>query len=139
MSGSGLSEGMQVQPKGSLELKIDHSNGLAYLLLMLIVHCRPRLVPRKLSKQTLTDVAVLVDYYQCHTAVKVFGDMCIKAIEKVYELKNRESLKWVMISWVFRYEPKFKEATKEVVGRWKNTINAGGLPIPASILGKSPT
>jgi hypothetical protein len=98
MFGSGFSEGMALQSKGSVELKIDHSNGLAFLLLMLIVHCQPRLVPRKLSKQALTNVAVLVYYYQCHTAVEVFADMWIKAIEKVYELKNRESLKWVMIS-----------------------------------------
>ncbi|CEL10864.1 hypothetical protein ASPCAL13972 [Aspergillus calidoustus] len=136
MFGSGFSEGMELQSKGFVELKINHPNGLAFLLLMLIVHCQPRLVSRKLSKQTLTDVAVLVDYYQCHAAVDVFADMWIKAIEKekVYELKGGESLKWVMISWVFRYEPKFKEATKEVVGRWKNTINARGLPIPTVVL-----
>ncbi|KAJ0422972.1 hypothetical protein BJY00DRAFT_279188 [Aspergillus carlsbadensis] len=136
MFASGFSEGIELQSKGMIELQILHVNGLAFLLLILIIHCKPRLVPRKVSKETLTDFAVLVDYYQCHDAVEVFSEMWIKAIKDVKETAALASLHWVLISWVFKHKPKFKEATKEFVGTWSSHISSLGLPIPAIILAK---
>ncbi|CEL10861.1 hypothetical protein ASPCAL13969 [Aspergillus calidoustus] len=136
MFAGGFSEGLVLQSQGSVELQILHVNGLAFLLLMLIIHGRPRLVPRKVSKETLTDVAILVDYYQCQDPVEVFSDMWIKDLEDVEETTSLASLQWVMISWVFKYNPKFKKASKAVVSDSPDTISSLGLPLPANILAK---
>ncbi|KAL2834631.1 hypothetical protein BJY01DRAFT_259495 [Aspergillus pseudoustus] len=133
---SGMGEGVELKSQGSVELDIDHPNGLAFLVLMMIVHCRHRRVPRVLSKRTLTHVAELVDYYQCHDAVEVFSDMWIKAIEKTSEKLVSEALDWITISWVFGYPSKFYETTRRAIETSDSTITSGGRPIPAVIIDK---
>lgn len=54
---------------------------MPFLILMMILHGRTRAVPRKISSKRLSEMAVLVDYYECYEAVEVFSDMWIDALE----------------------------------------------------------
>lgn len=50
---------------------------MSFLILMMIIHGRTRAVPRKLSLKRLSEMAVLVDYYECYEAVELFSDMWV--------------------------------------------------------------
>ncbi|KAL4914842.1 hypothetical protein BDW62DRAFT_204206 [Aspergillus aurantiobrunneus] len=92
-------EGSELRSNGSVELVVDHPNGIAFLILMLIVHCHTRQVPRVISNKMQTNIAVLVDYYVCYAAVEVFSDMWIAAIENDPVRFASDSLEWVFITW----------------------------------------
>ncbi|KAL3464820.1 hypothetical protein BJX64DRAFT_286008 [Aspergillus heterothallicus] len=134
MLDSDFNKGACLRENGHVKLQIDHPNGLAFLVLMLIIHGRPRYVPQKLSRRTLADVAVLVDYYQCHDAVELLSGIWIENIPGIIHTGCTGYLDWVIISWVFARDSAFKEATGYLIMLSDSTISAPGLPLPGNIL-----
>jgi hypothetical protein len=70
--GSGLAESCTLQSEGHLELPMDGQGLQETLIVMNIIHNRNRQVPLKVSLNTLTKIAVLVDYLECHEAIEPF-------------------------------------------------------------------
>ncbi|RDW74432.1 uncharacterized protein DSM5745_07094 [Aspergillus mulundensis] len=133
---SGFREGNELRNNGHIELVIKHekANGIAFLVLMLIIHCRNSQVPRVVSREMLTAFAVLVDYYDCCDAVEVFSDMWIAAIEQGRIGYVHQALDWLLISWVFSKDARFRESSGVIITACNTTITANGLPIPGAII-----
>ncbi|KAL4964968.1 uncharacterized protein BDV14DRAFT_200506 [Aspergillus stella-maris] len=127
-------EGTVLRSTGGLELPIRQPNGVAFLLLMIVIHCPTRHVPREITKGMLTDIAVLVDYYECHAAVEFFSDLWISAIENNKEYNAHEFQDWVLISWVFSKPGIFRNSTRNLVETCDGVIASDMLPFPSDLI-----
>ncbi|OJJ03100.1 hypothetical protein ASPVEDRAFT_84563 [Aspergillus versicolor CBS 583.65] len=153
---SKFSEGAQLQSQGNVEINIHEPRVPSFVLLMCIVHCRMQHVPTVVPLSTLSDMAALVDYYECYDAVGVFADLWIRALENQLptapeltrpasyydrsrndqENSIRNALNWVLISWVFYKKDIFQKMTQYLQDHSVSQIITNGLPIPAAIIGK---
>ncbi|KAL4765141.1 uncharacterized protein BDW70DRAFT_156292 [Aspergillus foveolatus] len=145
MLSSGFREGTELRNNGQVEIDTEEARTVPFLLLMLIVHSRTKHVPMAVSLEMLTDIAVLVDYYECYDAVEVFANLWIAGLEKDVPLcstpvdngaVSKKALSWLFISWVFRKKSIFERMTKFLLCYSKDKISDGGLPIPGAILEK---
>ncbi|KAL4861277.1 hypothetical protein BDV12DRAFT_204163 [Aspergillus spectabilis] len=137
MFSSKFKESSDLERNGYLRLQEDQWEALPFLVLLLIIHGRMRSIPRKVSLKTLTDIAVLVDYYGCYEAVEVFSDMWIDHLEgKVSKSLNDDTLKWLFISWAFQKRSIFKQITETIQCESTDSFQWGSLPIPQTIIGR---
>ncbi|KAE9580331.1 hypothetical protein CGMCC3_g3897 [Colletotrichum fructicola] len=73
----------------------------ALLILFQIIHGKHSHVPRFVDLEMLAKIATLVDYYDCHEAVQLYGDMWIDGIKNDLPTQcNRELVLWILVSWV---------------------------------------
>ncbi|KAL4985603.1 hypothetical protein BDW68DRAFT_179554 [Aspergillus falconensis] len=135
---AGLKEAQEYWKTGYVELSIRHplAGGLAFLLLMMIIHHRTRQVPRAITQQLLLEVAILADYYKFHAAVDLWADTWIAAA------RNRPLLpaedvparyrNWVCIAWAFHKREVFEWATRRAIETHEDLIPSEP-PIPKPI------
>ncbi|KAL2823279.1 hypothetical protein BDW59DRAFT_163442 [Aspergillus cavernicola] len=141
---SGFRESTEFQSKGYVEITIEESRVTAFVLLMLIIHCRTYLIPLSVSLAVLSDMAVLVDYYECHEAVGFFSTLWIGALQddlpssleptSLLSSCNWHATMWLLISWVFRNKPIFEKMTRLFQAQSTSEISPSGLPIPGIII-----
>lgn len=109
----------------------------AMLILMNIIHGRVRSVPRSISLDILAQIAVLVDYYDCHEVVELFSECWIRDLShNLPDEYGRDLILWIAISWVFSQETLFEAMTEVAVKKSKGPLQTLGLPIPQRIVGK---
>ncbi|KAE9371890.1 hypothetical protein N431DRAFT_341880 [Stipitochalara longipes BDJ] len=97
------------------EVDFTDDNGEALLILLRIAHLRFQDNPTTLPYQTLLQVAVLCDQYQCINLVRPWLHQWL-ADEELLSLQPRNE-NWLFIAWVFGREEVFKNlATKMVRG-----------------------
>lgn len=114
------------------------SNGVAFIYMLALIHCRNHLVPNAVPYHILGDMAILVNYYGVFEAVKSIGDMWINRL--VYSVIPNPppdlQLRWVMIAWVFRRDDIFTSVTRDVITMSSDKIAMTSmLPIPHIVLG----
>ena len=111
---------------------------MPFLILMMIIHGRTRAVPRKLSLKRLSEMAVLVDYYECYEVVEVFSDMWIHAgQERMSGLSTIiDKERWLFISWVFQRSAIFRESSHYLQRHGKDKLLTKELPIPGHVQGE---
>jgi hypothetical protein len=56
---------------------------------MLVIHGRTRTVPRKISFGILSHLSILVDYYACHEALRLFWDIWMEDLKGTFDVKHR--------------------------------------------------
>ena len=106
------------------------------LILMNIIHGRVRSVPRSISLEMLVQIAVIVDYYDCHEVVELFADCWIRELShSLPEEYGRDLLLWLAVSWIFSQKALFKAMTEVAVRKSKGPVQTLGLPIPSRIVG----
>lgn len=106
------------------------------LILMNIIHGRVRSVPRSVSLEMLVQIAVIVDYYDCHEVVELFADCWIRELSHSLPTEHgRDLLLWLAVSWVFSQKALFKTMTEVAVKKSKGPLQTLGLPIPSRIVG----
>jgi hypothetical protein len=134
----GWCEGETLYSSGHVEISVLDCDPEALLILLKIIHCQPRSVPRRIGLDLLTKLAVLVDYYKCHEAVDVFSDLWIDYLRKgIPDTYSDDLIRWIWISWVFRKGDLFKMATR-AAQRWSDSpMKTLGLPITDSIRSKN--
>ena len=138
LSSDKFSEGQDLHSKGSLIIRLP-DDPEALITLMHIVHGMTRAVPRKVTLDTLTRLAILVNYYQLHEAVEIFSDMWVTDLkQKSFPTSyDSEVIPWLFISWVFLMRDEFAQLTRilenEGDDRWEDNIGKN-LFIPASII-----
>jgi len=90
---------------------------------------------------TLAQVAVVVEKYQLHVAVKDFLKSWIEDLWNYLECATlKDALAWTWITWVFGLTEYFDEATRYLVRHGTGSIEKDSdleFPIPSRILGKS--
>lgn len=79
----GFHEATELKKMGNIEIPLPDDDAASMLILVNIIHCRFKLVPKKLDLPTLTEVAGLVDKYQCHELIELLRigwteDICKK-------------------------------------------------------------
>ncbi|KAI9375118.1 hypothetical protein BJX61DRAFT_495337 [Aspergillus egyptiacus] len=128
-------EGLEFQSKGHLQIPIQDWGALSFLLLLLIIHGRTRSVPRKVTVRTLTDIAVLVDYYECYEVVGVYSDMWIDGLQgRLPTWLCQDAWSWLFISWVFHKGDIFQKITEVIQYNCSGFFDTRGLPIPPPII-----
>jgi len=130
-------EGHTLHSQGYVEIPVTDCDPEAFLILLNIIHGHTRRVPRSLDVESLTKLAALVDYYECHEAVEVFSDMWIDRLkDNVAKSYSRDLIRWLCISWVFRKSEIFNNVTRIAQCESKGRIQQLGLPIPKHVIGK---
>ena len=131
----GFREGNELQSTGCLELPIEEWEAMSFLILMMIIHGRTRAVPRKLSLKRLSEMAVLVDYYECYEAVELFSDMWVP-MEQRHIPNIIDAERWLFISWVFQRSAIFRESSHYLQRHGKDKLLTKELPIPGHVRGE---
>ncbi|KNG91535.1 hypothetical protein ANOM_000056 [Aspergillus nomiae NRRL 13137] len=140
---NGFQEGTELRATGCLKFPVRDWEAVPFLVLMLIIHHRTRLVPREVSLDRLVEIAQLVDYYECHEAVEPFSNswlihLKIRSLSPPHYIPSSddEARKWISISWVFNEANAFQESSKYLESKSTSTISFSGLPVPSTIQGE---
>ncbi|KAB8279172.1 hypothetical protein BDV30DRAFT_202311 [Aspergillus minisclerotigenes] len=136
----GFQEGTALKATGRLEFPVQDWEAIPFLILMLIIHHRSRMVPRQLSLDRIVEMARLVDYYECYEAVEPFVDSWlisqnIKSLSSKYWIPGSvdRAERWIFISWVFNEAKPFKDASIYLESKSTGMITFNELPVPRSI------
>lgn len=135
----GFREGNELQSTGCLELPIEDWEAMPFLILMMMIHGRTRAVPRKISLKRLSEMAVLVDYYECYEAVEVFSGMWIDALEQGRRLSLSsiiDAQRWLFMSWVFQRSAIFQSSSRYLQREDEDKLLTKDFPIPNHVQGK---
>ncbi|WZH50046.1 uncharacterized protein QYS62_011281 [Fusarium acuminatum] len=109
----------------------------AVTILMNILHHRTRVVPRTISLEMLTKIAVLVDYYGCLEAVELWAEIWMAELGSVAsEYYSRDLLLRLTVAMVFFDNKLFSTLTKYAIRSSRGPIHTLGLPIPHQIVGE---
>lgn len=129
-------EGDALSTKGFAEIPVNDCKPAILLIILNIIHGRSRLVPRKLSLPQLTDIAVAVDFFQCHEAIEIFADIWIQDLKSLVSSSFSENTqKWIMIAWVFNCNDILRQAETIAMQQGTGPFHTDNLPIPKSIKG----
>jgi BTB/POZ domain len=74
-------EGRELGNTGSVTVPLADDDPDAFIIILDVVHCRSRQVPREISLEMLTRISVLVDKYQMVEAVEMFSNDWIQHIK----------------------------------------------------------
>jgi hypothetical protein len=109
----------------------------AVTILMNILHHGTRVVPRTISLEMLTKIAVLVDYYGCLEAVELWAEIWMAELGSVAsEYYSRDLLLRLTVAMVFFDNKLFSTLTKYAIRSSRGPIHTLGLPIPHQIVGE---
>ena len=148
-------EGNTLHQQGKLEITLEEDDLDAFETIMNIIHHRKD-IPKRLEPWQLANIAVLVDKYEFHDAVRFFMDfwieICIRSTGWLHKgnariigdklLRTLEDIgNWLCISWVMGREDDFKTVTRKMiresmVSGSPSDVETDKWPIPQSILGK---
>ncbi|KAE8372330.1 hypothetical protein BDV26DRAFT_103321 [Aspergillus bertholletiae] len=131
----GFQEGATLRATGSVRFPIRDWEAVPFLILMLIIHQRTRMVPKQISFQRMAEIAQLVDYYECHEAVELFADLWLTDLKIKSGTPNsvRCAEMMLFISWVFNQAPAFKVSSKYLESMSTSMISFDKLPVPRLI------
>lgn len=110
------------------QIQVDGWEEAAFVIVMDIIHGHNREVSRQITLELLTQVSVVVDYYECHEAVEPFIDQWIQG----HILPNdfgSPCIRWLCIAWVFKCTEIFSTMAELVVRHSENLVDAPSLPI----------
>lgn len=125
------------QKKGLNDVVVEDWDTKSLLILLNILHCRHRELPREMNVEQLAKIAVLIDHYECHESVEVFTDMWAKSIEDTpLNASLRELILRMLIAWVFRRRDEWNYVHAQVMKMIGMPIKLYGLPFPTELIGK---
>ncbi|CAG8370074.1 unnamed protein product [Penicillium salamii] len=91
-----------------------------------------------ISFQTLVDVSLAADFFQCTDVVELFALRWIDGLKADLPSKWTPKIpEWIMISVMFRHEDTFAHITEVAVENGTGPLKTQNLPIPAYIKGLS--
>lgn len=138
--GPGFEEGQRLRTEGSTDLALGDDDPDAFEILLNIIHGLTRKVPRSITLETLTKLAVLVNYYQMHEAVELFSDTWIDNLVKegLPQSHSSETVRWLVIAWVFHKPIEFRAVSRVIEFGCDETLEDDfdeSLPIPTPVIG----
>ncbi|UKZ85115.1 uncharacterized protein TrAFT101_000989 [Trichoderma asperellum] len=105
------------------------------IILMNIIHGQTQKVPNKIDLEMLAKIAVLVDYYKCHKAVRFFADAWISRLRQPLPSSySRDLLLRLLVSYIFSEHRVFTALTKTIIYESRGPIHTLGLPIPEDMV-----
>ena len=124
----------QLNEQGLYEVQASEWDAEAFVILLDIIHGHHRDVPKRISVEILSNIAIIVDYYGCHEIMEFVLTAWLTYLGDPEEFVKEDPLRWLFISWVFRQEGLFTVATKMLL-LYDNGAYVVDLPIPQPILG----
>ncbi|KAH7273193.1 hypothetical protein MRS44_003691 [Fusarium solani] len=122
--------------RGLYEIKAFEWNAEALLILLDIIHGHHRSAPKAVDLNMLEQIALLVDYYQCHEIVEVFADKWVAAHrDAIPQEYSKSCLSWMFVAWVFSANDLFNSMVSVSVKHSRSPVQTN-LPIPNTILEK---
>ena len=105
---------------------------------MRIIHGKTGLVPRTVTLDFVTDIAVMVDYYHCHEAVEVWVEsVWLPGLGDSLPTKyGRDLVCRLFISHVFSELDVFLKLTEIALRETRGPLQTLNLPFPAAYLGQ---
>ncbi|KAK4119561.1 hypothetical protein N657DRAFT_684358 [Parathielavia appendiculata] len=124
------------QADGRIHLQLAEGfDGEAVSIVMNAIHSRGSKVPKSVSVETLSQIALFVDRFQLLDAVEVYADRWISKLElSIPTTYNRDLILWLYISHVFRQPEIFKSVTKTAAVHAPGPIQTLNLPIREKII-----
>lgn len=140
MLSNDFKEGATLQSMGTLRLPLPGDDPAALLVLLNIIHGQTEETPLQVDLCMLTRIAILVDKYRLHKAVKIFSRIWIGRVEVSDAQGSMKDInRWIFVSWVFKWPTEFKIATQMAERTTDSRIDASEgihLPIPCLIVGQ---
>lgn len=120
-----------------LEMSTTQWDPDAFLIVLQIIHGQHRSVPRTVTMEQLRDIAIIVDYYQCHEAIEIFADFWVPGVQKDCQATSlEEALPYLFIASVFHAQDLFRKTATAVVSYAKGPLDTRGLPIPTYLISR---
>ncbi|EFW23228.1 hypothetical protein D8B26_006732 [Coccidioides posadasii str. Silveira] len=133
MLGGDWKEGCILRDGRQLEVTEEGWKSGPFLILMNIIHGRTKKVPRTVTIDVLTEIASLVDYYECLEVVEIMAEIWTSKIT-IPHVTLKDIAQCIWLSYTFRWESKFKTWTKRAILTLEGPFYTQGLPIPDRIL-----
>jgi hypothetical protein len=135
----GWSESRRSEEDGLFHITASDWDANAFLILLNIFHLRHRHIPKTISLEMLSKVAVLVDYYDCSEAVEVYTTRWVDSLkvkEAIPSTNCRTLVLWIWTSWVFDMGDSFKKATSVAIHQTETSLQDLDVPLPTRLVGK---
>lgn len=113
---------------GLRQVEVEGWEENAFVIIMNIIHGHNREVPKHVTIELLTKVAIIVDFYQCHEAVEPFLEIWTREITMPQVYGNQSTL-WLCVSWIFKWNTSFEEMAELTLRHSSSLVNAPSLPI----------
>ncbi|KAE8356471.1 hypothetical protein BDV28DRAFT_145173 [Aspergillus coremiiformis] len=102
-----------------------------FFILLDIIHCQTRKVPRVITFQKLCKITVLAELYDCVEAVEAFGHVWAENLKPEAPFTYSVDLAdWVGISWFFQLGSIFQETTGIAIRQSTRPIGARAISLP---------
>jgi hypothetical protein len=139
-------EGAELRAHGAVEVELHDDNAQALLTALMVVHGRLRRVPRAVDLAALGHIAIIIDKYGLHEALREHGNMWFNRLQKqdrdTGTARHRRFLWWLVVAWVLRHGNNFRTLTRIAQQNWDGPLGTGaqpripsGFPVPATVLG----
>lgn len=137
MIDSGLStQSGQVSCPRLTEVPLVGDDPDALLILLDLIHCRFKKVPRKVDLETLTCIAFLVDKYELWEITEIVKDCWLSSIrENELAQLSDDLLSWMFIAEVFQENSIFLKLSSVAKMESKGLLVTPDLPIPSQVFG----
>jgi hypothetical protein len=139
LKNDGWSESRRSEEDGLFNITASDWDANAFLILLNIFHLRHRHIPKTISLEMLSEVAVLVDYYDCSEAVEVYTTLWVDSLkvkEAISSTNCRTLVLWIWTSWVFDMGDSFKKATSVAIHQTETSFQDLDVPLPTRLVGK---
>jgi hypothetical protein len=110
----------------------------ALFILLDIIHCQTRRVPRFITFKKLDMMAVLAHRYECVEAVESFAELWAENLKgEVPSAYSDDLAKWISIVWIFQHDSLFQKTTRVAVRQSTGPLSAMDVPLSRIVTGKS--
>ncbi|KAI1086059.1 hypothetical protein F5B19DRAFT_200455 [Rostrohypoxylon terebratum] len=125
------------QSDGHTHISVEDWDSAALLTVMDIIHLRNRRVANSVTLEHLSQLAVIVDYFEFHEAVEVFSKRWISNLQpEIPTSYCRDLILWIWVSHVFQEKKVLKNVINTAVQHSPGQMQSLGLPIPDSTINK---
>ncbi|KAM3478110.1 hypothetical protein MY8738_006095 [Beauveria namnaoensis] len=127
----------EIQPDGLQHKYLESFNPEAFKHVLNVIHFRNNQVPHKLKLEELAEVAVIVDYLQCHESMR-FAVKAWIGKKRINEVVNgakpgRPLVLWLVIASVFGIDAIRNAAAKTIIEHNEGLFDSMDLPIAEDI------
>jgi hypothetical protein len=134
-----FNEAIALQTKGHVTIPLSDDLD-AVIVLLNIIHGASRKVPRQVSLEQLSKLAVLVSSFEMLETVEFFSDTWIDNLKRdgLPKSYNENVLSLLYVFWVFDRAPEFKDMARLAQRECGETLDEDAkiIPLQHSIIGK---
>ncbi|TGO38694.1 hypothetical protein BHYA_0069g00130 [Botrytis hyacinthi] len=136
-------EAVTLKTVGKLEVPLPDDHPSAMKILINIIHGRMNMVPLNIELELFTQIAILVDKYQCRETLRFLFPVWKNGLSDTFSEPSWTNIaRWVCIAWQFELEDEFIKATQMIREKSDRSLESlmdsikYDLPIPKYVVDK---